>query len=207
MTYDGTKWVPQAPSGGSGSAHIIEDPSGTDMTARGPLQFVGATVTDDSVNDRTLVTISGGSSDTPWLQQIIPTVGPPTSTAGGAWSNVVAAGVLTGGWFQSSGALNDEAVWNVMVAPGTWRLDVTYYRDTNRGIETWALDDGAGTYTTLGTLDQYGGGATNLVHSLTGLVVGGSAVNRKLRVKAASKNASSSAYYILIQSIHLLRTA
>ena len=66
---------------------------------------------------------------------------------------------------------------------------------------------GAGTYTTLGTLDQYGGGATNLVHSLTGLVVGGSAVNRKLRVKAASKNASSSAYYILIQSIQLLRTA
>lgn len=54
-------------AGGSGaSKHVIEDPSGTDMTERSNLQFVGngVTVTDDSTNDRTVVTISGGSSGT-----------------------------------------------------------------------------------------------------------------------------------------------
>jgi len=38
-----------------GSGHIIEQPDGTDMTQRSNLQFVDATVTDDSTNDRTKV--------------------------------------------------------------------------------------------------------------------------------------------------------
>lgn len=49
------------PSGSSG--HTIEKADGTDMTARSNLQFVGATVTDDSTNDRTVVTITGGTTD------------------------------------------------------------------------------------------------------------------------------------------------
>lgn len=43
------------PSGSSG--HIIQNSSGTDMTARDTLQFVGATVTDDSTNGKTVVEI------------------------------------------------------------------------------------------------------------------------------------------------------
>ena len=43
--------------GGSGG-HTIEDGSGTQMTARANLQFVNCTsVTDDSVNDRTIVQV------------------------------------------------------------------------------------------------------------------------------------------------------
>lgn len=44
-----------APSGGSGG-HTIEDSAGTSMTQRTGLQFVGADVTDDSANNRTVVT-------------------------------------------------------------------------------------------------------------------------------------------------------
>ena len=45
-------------SGGSGSGgHTIVNESGTDMTAREKLKFVGATVTDDSTNDTTVVTV------------------------------------------------------------------------------------------------------------------------------------------------------
>ena len=44
--------------GGGGSGHTIEDGSGTAMTARANLQFVNCTsVSDDSVNDRTIVTV------------------------------------------------------------------------------------------------------------------------------------------------------
>ena len=48
---------------GSSGGHIIENSSGVDMTQRNKLQFIGngVTVTDDSTNDRTVVTISGGS--------------------------------------------------------------------------------------------------------------------------------------------------
>ena len=45
---------------GGTSGHTIEDSTGVDMTARTNLQFVGATVTDDSTNDRTVVTVAGG---------------------------------------------------------------------------------------------------------------------------------------------------
>ena len=50
-----TAWVNQG--GGGSGGHTIEDSSGTAMTQRAGLQFVGATVTDDSVDDRTVVTI------------------------------------------------------------------------------------------------------------------------------------------------------
>ena len=42
----------------TGSGHTIQDEEGTSMTARKNLQFVGATVTDDSTNNKTVVEVS-----------------------------------------------------------------------------------------------------------------------------------------------------
>lgn len=50
-----TAWVNQG--GGGSGGHTIEDSSGTAMTQRTGLQFIGADVTDDSVNNRTVVTV------------------------------------------------------------------------------------------------------------------------------------------------------
>lgn len=59
-------WVNvQVSEGGSGSAgHTIEDADGTAMTARNNLQFTGSgvSVTDDSTNNRTVVSITGGET-------------------------------------------------------------------------------------------------------------------------------------------------
>ena len=54
-------WTLLNGSGGGGGTggHTIEDGSGTDMTARTNLQFVGASVTDDSSNNRTVVSVAG----------------------------------------------------------------------------------------------------------------------------------------------------
>lgn len=46
--------------GGGSGGHTIIDPLGQDMPQRTGLQFIGANVTDDSVNDKTVVTITGG---------------------------------------------------------------------------------------------------------------------------------------------------
>lgn len=45
----------------TGSGHTIQDEEGTSMTARKNLQFVGATVTDDSTNNKTVVEVSSVS--------------------------------------------------------------------------------------------------------------------------------------------------
>ena len=84
------------PGGGGGSGgHTIEDAAGTDMTARGKLQFVGATVTDDGANDRTLVTITGGGS----------------AISLDAWKEVGAAGnaAFTSPWQNYGGAYETVA--------------------------------------------------------------------------------------------------
>lgn len=113
-----------------------------------------------------------------------------------------------GGGINNGGAQNDALEFNIWVGPGTYTLQIVGNTDSTRGIQTWAIDDGAGTYTTLGTLDWYAAGSTfNVVKSLTGLVVGGSLARRKLRCKMATKNASASAYYMFIQRVSLLRTA
>lgn len=59
--FNGSSWVFHSEAGGSGG-HTIQD-EGTPLTARSNLNFVGAsvTVTDDSGNDATVVTITGAS--------------------------------------------------------------------------------------------------------------------------------------------------
>lgn len=47
--------------GGGGGGHTIIDPNGSDMAQRAGLQFTGScSVSDDAVNDKTVVNISGG---------------------------------------------------------------------------------------------------------------------------------------------------
>lgn len=46
--------------GGGGGGHTIIDQSGNSMPNRTGLQFIGASVTDDSVNNKTVVTVTGG---------------------------------------------------------------------------------------------------------------------------------------------------
>lgn len=53
--------IDNAIGGGGGSGgHTIIDQSGNNMPNRTGLQFIGASVTDDSVNDKTVVTVTGG---------------------------------------------------------------------------------------------------------------------------------------------------
>ena len=46
--------------GGGSGGHTIVDQSGNTMQSRTGLQFIGASVTDDSVNNKTVVTVTSG---------------------------------------------------------------------------------------------------------------------------------------------------
>jgi hypothetical protein len=55
----------QNSGGGGGGGHTIEDGSGTSMEQRANLQFIGVGVSDDSTNDKTIVSLPAGSVYTP----------------------------------------------------------------------------------------------------------------------------------------------
>lgn len=61
--------------GGGSGGHTIIDPLGQNMPQRTGLQFIGANVTDDSVNDKTVVTITGGggSINYSYTEQVVGT--------------------------------------------------------------------------------------------------------------------------------------
>jgi acetyl-CoA carboxylase carboxyltransferase component len=108
---------------------------------------------------------------------------------------------------NTSSAVNDEANWDIVLPPGTYSMEVQYLTSSSRGIQTWKLDDGAGTFTTLGTIDGYSAVATfNLRTKLTGIVVP-SSTKRRLKVLMATKNGSASNFLCDITSIAFQRTA
>ena len=63
LKWNGSKWVNANESGGSGG-HTIEDSTGTALTQRTNLQFKDLSVTDDSINDATVVSASGKADKT-----------------------------------------------------------------------------------------------------------------------------------------------
>lgn len=98
-------------------------------------------------------------------------------------------------------AINDGLYWNVLLAAGTYTLNIACQKDINRGIYTVSLDG-----TTIATLDAYAAGTTQATLTQTGIVVAAAGLYQ-LRIIAASKNGSSAAYGIDLSAIHLVKTA
>lgn len=97
-------------------------------------------------------------------------------------------------------AQNNEVVWNVALDSGTWTLTTIGYTYSGYGIQTWSLDG-----TSIGTLDWYGATLPNIVKQISGFTVSTAAVYA-LKVKMATKNASSSGYACDLSIITLTRT-
>lgn len=148
----------------------------------------------------------------------------PVATGGTAWTvdldglNVIGAtnGTRTptqdsvcfyGGYLQSGGTQNERFDWPVMLGAGTWTIALLCVNAGSGGIATVQLDDGAGNFSNVGTVDLYNAVLTrNVAASFTGVVVGTTG-KKTVRVLMATKNASSSNYYLFLQHIALLRTA
>lgn len=149
---------------------------------------------------------SGGSFDPdehmPWLIDINVYVTGITQTNFNTLSgNDTAA--LYGYWKQSGGSQNDEIGWDVILAAGTWTLELIHVTSSNRGIYTASLDAGS-----VGTIDGYDGAGPvrNVRSTITGISVAATG-KKRLLLKMATKNASSSSYFGSIQHVSLRRTA
>lgn len=117
-------------------------------------------------------------------------------------TNTVDTNCIRNGIRVSTGAQNAETNYDLILAKGTWTVELLHTAQNNAGIYTVQLDG-----VTVGTIDGYSAPTTrNTRSSITGVVV---AKTQKYRLKLlmATKNASSASYTGILQHIQLRRTA
>lgn len=176
------------------------------LTAAEAIAILGTTLTDALL---------------PWRVDIDVMGGPAASTD--TWAIGNDASAAHNAHMDSTGAQNAQIDYSVVLAAGAWTMELLHTRSTNRGVYTVSLDDGAGSFTALGsapfsasagtnaidgsTIEGYAASATrNIVSTITGIVIG-STLKRTFRLKMATKNASSSNYQGSLQHIVFRRTA
>jgi hypothetical protein len=111
---------------------------------------------------------------------------------------------------SSAGTVGASLAWEVGMRDGTWRVDLCHFRGPDRGIYTVEIatlsDAGAvGSYTTLTTINGYAVAEDHVRSSVTGLTVPASG-RKRLRLRMATKNGSSSAYLGAFEHLALTRT-
>lgn len=102
----------------------------------------------------------------------------------------------------STGAQNAEINWDVVLAAGTWTVDLIHHTNSDTGIYTIQFDG-----VTKGTIDGYSAGdVVNVRTAVAGIAVAATAKVR-LKLLIATKNASSSNFNARLQHVQLRRTA
>lgn len=119
--------------------------------------------------------------------------------ASGAMTRTQSSAALTGGYsYAAGGAVNNYMTWDVPLIAGTWTVTFIYHAYSDRGIVTASIDG----VDLSPTVDQYNVATTpNNVAQWTGVSVATPGV-KEFKLRAASKNASASAYYITPQLIN-----
>jgi hypothetical protein len=113
-----------------------------------------------------------------------------------------ASGELGGGTLTTdSSAQNNEISWDIWLGAGTYKFALIYSKFSNRGIFSVQLDA-----VEKGNIDSYGASATSNNYSeITGIAVASAGI-KTFKLKMATKNASSSAYWGEFNSAAWIRT-
>lgn len=141
----------------------------------------------------------------PWLIDIDVFMTPISQVNWSALNYGTGAGleIAHNGRVSSSGAQNAEINFDVVLGIGTWTFELLHHADSNRGIYTvtWGASS-------VGTIDGYNvlGFTPNQRSAITGFAAPENGM-RRLKLKMATQNASSSSYFGDISHIQLRRTA
>lgn len=168
-------------SGAAAAAQAASQPLAANLTALGAL---------------------GVDAILPWRVEVNPIT--TAALAVGTWGVAASGSQSMGGWIQnSSNAQNDERGWDLVLAAGTWELTLCYVKATSGGIATVMLDN----VSTGLTIDTYNGSTAFVIVSAVSGITVASTGKRRVSLKAATKNASSSGYSLLLSWVTLRRTA
>jgi len=156
-----------------------------------------------------MATSGPGTSDLSRLPQWITSgeTGLTPPALSGTWTKSYVTGLgncLT----NASNTQGDYIEYDVMLQPGLWDLQVNYTRDSSRADILCEIDDGGGYFTlpVIGTISGYA--ATNYQDTNSPIqfrIYGEETVNRRLRFTSATRNASSSGWYIQMHTFQLRR--
>jgi hypothetical protein len=227
-TFAGVSWeggvtpVPSDTTAGAILRYIFETPDGGTtviglLSGPGPTGATGAGVPAGGTTGQVLAKIdatdynthwvdtTGFSSDLlPWTIDLDVFHTPITNTN---WSTVTLDTSSGGAWLyratkESSGAQNAVIGWDVVLAAGTWSIELIHRAWSDRGIYSLQFNG-----VQQGTIDGYAASDTpNSLSSVTGIVVATSAKTR-FTLNMATKNASSTNYRGSIHHVRLWRTA
>jgi hypothetical protein len=102
----------------------------------------------------------------------------------------------------SSGAQNDYIEWDISLAAGTWTFELIGLINTASGIVNVQLDGSS-----VGTIDMYNSAEIKVYgQRVAGISVSASG-KKRLKLLMATKNASSTNYYLQLEHIQFKRTA
>lgn len=133
---------------------------------------------------------------------IIPTLMKTHTTVAGTWTATRNTSALYNGSLNNTTTADgDEVRWPVTLQKGTYTLYVLGYTNTTAGIADYYIDG-----VEVGSLDWYGGSSTDVLKSVTGIVVDNPGTVF-FNVKIDGKNASSTDYILDMQQIMLVRTS
>jgi hypothetical protein len=152
----------------------------------------------------------------PWHILVLPTVMVPDATTG-TWANATstqqstfpfyapgsAANSGSGVFLQNSSgtAQNDAVAWDLILAAGTWNCRVIGRKHSASAIVTLQQDG-----SDMGTTDFYDAAGALGDGTISGWTVSTTGKHR-MNLKAATKNASSSNYFLTLAAIEFRRTA
>ncbi len=106
------------------------------------------------------------------------------------------------GWLNfSGGSQNDSITFDFVALAGTFSIELYHLPFTNRGIYTIQIDGSS-----VGTIDGYAASLAAARGTLTGVSIASSG-QHTLKVLMATKNASSSGFFGLIERIVVTQTA
>lgn len=146
--------------------------------------------------------VGGAGGGAPWRHELLAT----NYSAHTNFSTLVAIGGGSGNkllYLQSSGVQNDEVIYEgLTLDAGTYTVIAWVFKSTNHGIISVQLDT-----VELTTFDLYNGSAAADQRVTATALSVASSDTYQLKLKMATKNASSSSYFGLIHSITFVRTA
>ena len=141
---------------------------------------------------------TGGGSSGDYPYQVMIPFSNPSASSGTV--TVSADNTIFGAYRVFTSAQNNYLEYPVLLAAGTWKVNFYSTRGTDRSIITISIDG-----SDVGTVDAYGSTQINTPYTLGSITIATSGI-KLLRFTAATKNASSSGYIMMLYVVSMTRT-
>lgn len=178
----------------SGVTGLVADAANVTFT---PAGSIAATDVQAAIEEVAAEAGGGGGAN---YVAFIPWFAVPSATSG-TWTATPDIAFAMGGYRITDGAQNRSITYQFFIDAGTYTFGLLHGRASTRGIYTVTLDGGS----SLGTIDGYSVSSGPTFGEVTSITVATSGIHT-ITLTMATKNASSSNYFGVINGLTMSRT-